>query len=96
MSEPIIVVCARADAPLAAVGSVFDRQCSRCSAKVMLAPSGQRFLATHADAKIVCEYCVRPKQVLDALAAGKAITAPWEEIAAEARTAQPNLRRNRN
>jgi hypothetical protein len=94
MSEPAILVCALADSPRVVPGSIFNHHCTVCGRRVMVAPSGQRMLATiGALLSIVCEYCfegnVKPG---DEFAPAGTI----DEVLDEARRAQPNLRRSRN
>ena len=60
-SEPDILVAMRAnDAPMVPQGATFDQKCSDCAATVVLAPSGQRFLAEHPGIKIQCLRCFKP------------------------------------
>lgn len=51
------VVCARADSPLTVPGASFDKFCSQCGARVMIAPTGIAFLAGHPEAEILCSIC---------------------------------------
>jgi len=92
MADEYTIVCAPADAPFMARGSVFDHACGKCGGKVMMAPSGQAFLRKHPRALIRCLRCrpmapqeYRPPE-----------TASLETLIEEARTAVPNLRRSRN
>jgi hypothetical protein len=87
------LVCMRADAELAARGSVFDRVCSKCSARVMLAPSGQAFLKNDPDAAILCNVCYGAVASLDNLPHP---AAPIETILQEIKTSGPNPYRRRN
>jgi len=54
------LICARADAKRTIPGSVFDKSCSRCGARVMIAPSGQRSLRTMAGLEVLCDVCFVP------------------------------------
>jgi hypothetical protein len=87
------LVCALADSPFMVPGSVFDRSCSRCSRKVMLAPSGQNLLKTHRLA-IVCAVCYESDS--EAQRAPTFLAAPSQELADEVRRRVPNMRRRRN
>ncbi len=101
--EPEFIVCAAADNRWAARGSSFEHKCSKCSTRVMMAPSGQRFLKKRAadqavkgapDLLILCSNCFLLERGLHdselLLAAGV------DEIAAELRSAGPNQWRERN
>lgn len=91
--QPAILVCALADAPQVVPGSIFSHHCTVCGRQVMVAPTGQRMLATMDALSIVCERCfeshVQPDDEI--LPAGTI-----DEVFDEARRAQPNLRRSRN
>jgi len=91
MSGAKILVCGRADAPRAAVNSDFTRFCSRCAHRVMIAPSGQRLLASHPDFEIICEECFTRIDVPEDAEFRVSVS-----LADEIRTAIPNpfLRRN--
>ena len=93
MSQPAVLVCALADAPYTVPGSIFRHHCTECGRRVMLAPSGQRMLATKNVLRIICERCfarnVKPGDQI-------APTGTMDEILDELRRTQPNLRRNRN
>lgn len=52
------IMCAPADAPITTPGSSFDNVCVLCGVKVMMAPTGQAFVAANPDAEIVCFNCV--------------------------------------
>lgn len=87
------LVCMRADAELAALGSVFDRACSHCTARVMLAPSGQVFVKQEPDTVILCNVCYGAVASMDNLPQP---AAPVETILQEIRTSGPNPYRRRN
>ena len=53
------LICNLATAPLMAQGSAFDRHCSRCGVRVMIAPSGQKILREK-QLEIVCMPCILP------------------------------------
>ncbi len=59
--EILILMCALADAPLKVPGSAFKLTCSQCGRRVMVAPSGQKFLKAHPLARIECIECVAKK-----------------------------------
>lgn len=86
------LVCAPADAPRACAGSVFCHRCHRCNRQLMMAPSGQRLLRRLPKVEIICAYCYKtvkgPRR--------EQLAATYEEIAREARTAQPNFWSKRN
>jgi hypothetical protein len=92
--EPDALVCAYADEPMIALGSIFDRSCGTCGRKVMIAPSGQALLAAKPNLQILCMACF----VVEAAKAGRAdiYTADPERVAQEMATARPNPRRRRN
>lgn len=89
-----VLVCAPATAEMAARGSVFDRSCSKCGERVMVAPSGQRMLKEIPGLPIICMRCyyvaVRGRECVNIWAA------PMEEIERERRDAIPNMHRRRN
>jgi hypothetical protein len=91
VNEKIRLLCMRADSEVAAIGSVFDRTCSLCAVRVMIAPSGQAFLASHPEAKIICNICYQPDKSDD-----HRLTAPLKDVLNEARNAGPNPYRRRN
>jgi hypothetical protein len=90
--ERHMLVCAPlASAAMVARNSTTNQKCSKCEQRVLLAPSGQRFLKEHPDAAILCALCYSPN------ADDKPhLAAPEAEILAEMETAQPNTWRNRN
>jgi hypothetical protein len=94
MSKEIMMVCARADAPLTTPGSVFTESCSRCAKKVMLAPSGQRFLRDHGkeNVGIICHHCLTENDTR----ALQGLVAPVADICREMDAAVPNDYRRRN
>ena len=91
----IVLICIAADAPLTVAGSSFNRVCSECSTRVMVAPSGRRMLAAHPAATILCTDCfakrhgIQPDDVAE-------LAAQPEELSAEMKAAIPNPYRSRN
>jgi len=84
------LVCAPADALLAIPGSSFTRICSACSGRVMIAPSGQRFLKTNPSTRIICDRCAPLPQ-------GQVkICTDVVSLIAEVKLARSNLFRERN
>ena len=57
MSEPVTLVCQRADSPVMVEGSTFHRQCQICDAYVMVSPVGERLIAAGKVVGIVCQVC---------------------------------------
>jgi hypothetical protein len=90
----MVLVCADADAPLVAPGSIFDRSCAMCGRAVMIAPSGQGLLERHPETRILCARCFLT--LPDAETATVAMAGTPEEIAQECSAATPNMRRRRN
>jgi hypothetical protein len=78
-----------------AMGSVFDRQCSRCGSRVMIAPSGQRLLRRKKKVKVLCITCA-PRVLAEYPARDKVEVTILEGAAGEVRSAVPNLWRARN
>jgi hypothetical protein len=93
--EPIYLICAPATAPATIRGSTFNHQCSRCSRRVMLAPSGQAWMKKYPESRILCAYCYRDRAPGDA-GSVKMLAASSTEIAAEWQEAVPNLWPKRN
>lgn len=88
------LVCMRADAEWVAQGSSFNRTCSRCTARVMVAPSGQALLRREPLLAIVCSICYArhpPNLPVDVRLAGEP-----QQIAREILSAVPNFWRKRN
>jgi hypothetical protein len=90
--EPIFLVCAPADSPWAVPGSIFTRVCLTCFTRVMIAPSGQRFLQSHPEASVICERCIPEDEPVSFAGAA----ADLETLVAEIKQARPNLYRDRN
>ena len=89
-----ILVAELAGALLVVPGIVFDKVCSQCGARVMVAPSGQTFLKKHTQTQIICIDCFErrkasPKDLLIP-------AAPAEQILGEVASAKPNTWRERN
>ena len=89
------LICAPADAVTMVEGSTFDRACSQCGARVMVAPSGRAMLAMNPETILMCYACglaamSRDDNVTVELAASAS------DIAREVRSAQPNIWRKRN
>jgi hypothetical protein len=93
--EPIYLICAPATAPATIRGSTFNHDCSRCSRRVMLAPSGQAWMKKYPESRILCAYCNRDRPPGDA-GRIKTLAASPAEIAAELKEAMTNLWRKRN
>ena len=91
--QPIVLVCALADAPRCVPGTVFNRWCRNCNQRVMIAPSGQKVLRKYPHAIIICPTCYA-----GVAAATDVLTAAdtADNIRAEVRKAKPNPWRNRN
>ncbi len=57
-----IIVCARADEPIAVAGTTFNLKCSRCGERVMVAPSGQkRMKQSKLPVELVCLPCFQSR-----------------------------------
>jgi hypothetical protein len=90
-----ILVCASADAPLMAAGSTFDRACSQCGVRVMVAPSGRLALSRDPDLVLLCMRCALEAMNQCPEGSIQIAALPFgsvEEIA----SAQPNTWRKRN
>jgi hypothetical protein len=89
--QPAVLICALADAPHVVPGSVFDRHCTVCGWRVMVAPTGQRMLAQIDMLRIVCEHCfegnVKPGDEF-------ALPERWTVLDEARRPAQPAQERN--
>jgi hypothetical protein len=94
MSDQVHIVCAPADGAWTTRGASFDHRCSKCSKHVMLALSGQRLLRTNPAARLICVPCF----VVVLAEKGEAVELlpPSGEQLAEAKTAIPNMWRERN
>lgn len=92
--DGVSLVCADAEAPNCVPGSVFDRVCSTCGRKLMVAPSGQELLKARPDMVTVCAKCAAPK-LLDP-ATEVELAADADVVVDEVRRSGPNLRRSRN
>lgn len=87
--DPVkLVVCARADAIRKAPGSAFNRTCSECETRVMIAPTGQNFVKANPDAKIICMGCFFARHAEQVTEIG--LTGTPEEIAQEVAEALEN------
>lgn len=96
MSDPILLVCARAGSiPAVPPGTLFNQQCSRCNETVAIAPTGQKFCKENPSTVIVCHACLTPSELGEALSKMKTAGSP-EELAAEFRSMKPNTWSNRN
>lgn len=84
-----LLVCATADAPRKVPGSVFGHVCSDCSVRVMMAPTGQKFLKANPDAKIVCTPCFVAR-AMSGPVDGIRLAGSADEMAQEIRSACPN------
>jgi hypothetical protein len=87
---PTLVCMPLAQAAMVARNSTTNQKCSKCQQRVLLAPSGQRYLKAHPEAVIVCAPCFAPEP------GDYEMAAPDAEIRGEMATAQPNTWRNRN
>lgn len=88
------LVCAHATAEMAVANSSFDRHCSRCGSRVMIAPSGQRLLRKKR-LEIICAFCV-PEVVAGFPHGDKVIIKRPAGSRGEMRNAMPNWWRKRN
>lgn len=52
------IMCALADERLTTKNATYDQVCILCGRKLMLASSGQKWLAENPDAETVCSECV--------------------------------------
>jgi hypothetical protein len=96
LTQQRFLACAPADEALRMVeGTTFDRKCSQCETRVLVAPSGRAALARNPEMILICYPCAvaamdRHGNPIIELAASAA------EIAREVGTAQPNIWRKRN
>jgi hypothetical protein len=91
-----VLVCALADAVLMAAGTTFDRACSQCKARVMVAPSGQRALARDPELVLLCVRCGFEAMSQCPDRTVHLATLPLDDVAQEIASAQPNTWRKRN
>lgn len=92
-----VLICSLAGAPTAVAGSVFHHRCSRCSARLMVAPSGQRILREHPDVRPVCLPCVMASARADGGDGEIEIDlSNLQDILREMRQTVPNFWRKRN
>lgn len=56
--EEAFIVCALADQALTVEGFSFDRSCSRCKRRVMIAPSGMKQLQAEPMIQVLCVECL--------------------------------------
>ena len=94
MSDKICLICMEATAAFTTPGATYDRRCSRCDIRVMIAPSGQALLKEHPEATILCIRCYGEDDSLHE--EPLRLPASPETIAAEMRLARANDWRNRN
>lgn len=87
-----VLVAALADAPLATPGTIFDRFCNKCGARVMIALSGQAMLKKDPAMTVLCLACFRNGMQQDAQVG----IAPAPGAIEEARYTIPNPFRRRN
>lgn len=92
MEPEVTLICMRADAPWMTRGSSFRRCCSKCSERVMVAPSGELELERSPNAVIVCHKCFLA-QPIDPKAEYRG---PTQAQMMEMRNAMPNFWRGRN
>ena len=86
-TSEILMVCARIDAPVTVTNSAVDKRCAECGFNVMIAPTGQAFLAGMQQVKILCLQCYMASYREDDEVG---LTAPVEDISDEMKTAIPN------
>jgi predicted RNA-binding Zn-ribbon protein involved in translation (DUF1610 family) len=91
-----VLVCASADAELSVSGASFDRACSQCGARVMVAPSGRRALARDPELVLLCIRCGFEAMGQCPDRTVHLATLPPDDIAQEIASAQPNIWRKRN
>jgi hypothetical protein len=92
VSHEAFLVCLPADASVSVPGARFDRRCSRCSRRVMMAPTSAPVLEEFPGIKILCVFCFSEHAAANA----EEYRAPTEEQLAELKTAIPNPWRGRN
>jgi hypothetical protein len=90
-----VLVCALADAELTVAGSTFDRACSQCKARIMVAPSGRAALARDPTMVLACVRCA-VKAVSSDPEVSIALAGAPSDIVCEIKSAQPNFWRKRN
>src|SRR4029450_13298517 len=86
-----VLVCASADAELTVEGTTFDRACSQCKARVLVAPSGRAALAMDPSLVLLsvpCEYAAITRSSENSVE----LAAPPSEIAHELDSVQSNPR----
>lgn len=89
-----VLVCALATAAMTAANSSFDRHCSRCGERVVIAPSGQRLLRERS-MKILCLSCaVRMAEELPE--GGEVTIQPAPGALDDLADVAPNMWRKRN
>lgn len=98
--ERMMMVCAPANITLTIPGSSFNMICTRCAQSVMIAPSGQHFLASARGSgpsvQIICLDCFEPKgRDRDSLKQMRLTAAP-EVIMSEMMTLTTNYRSRSN
>jgi predicted RNA-binding Zn-ribbon protein involved in translation (DUF1610 family) len=91
-----VLVCASASDPLMVAGTVFDRACSQCGARVMVAPSGRRALARDPELVLLCVRCGFEAMSQCPDRTVHLATLPADDIAQEIASVQPNTWRKRN
>jgi len=88
----MVLICQFADFELTVAGSTFDRVCSKCGVRLMIAPSGQAALARDPSIELACIPCgMAGVHSLDDIA-----PLPIADVVRELKTARPNMRRHRN
>jgi hypothetical protein len=93
--EGISLICMRASkAAEVPLGASFDHLCSSCFQRVVVAPSGQRFLRTYPKTATICDACYWDEPRRWGTPSGTA--APVDEILAEMATKIPNPLRRSN
>jgi hypothetical protein len=95
MSRHVVLICQYADFEMTIEGSTFDRCCSKCGVRLMIAPSGQAALAREPSIVLLCLGC----GVVEMMADGEPVELarlPIDAVMRDARAIRPNLRRYRN
>lgn len=91
--EPVLLICALADAAVVVPGSSFEHVCAECGRRVMVAPSGQKVLKQFSSMPTIsCMDCAP----VDWLRQPLEFIGTVEEIASEVHNARPNKWRERN
>jgi hypothetical protein len=88
----MVLICQFADFELTVAGSTFDRVCSKCGVRLMLAPSGQAALMRDPTMELACITCgMAGVHSLNDIA-----PLPIADVVRELKTVRPNMWRKRN